>query len=594
MPYLTQMQVMSMQGLLGRRWAPLGSALLAVILTLPALRVGLVADDYFHRMVLLGRGEAGARLSPTWDLFSFVPERERGALMDLGILPWWCARDLRVALARPVTALTHQADYALWPNNFVAQHVHSLLWFALGVGLVAVLYRRVHGATAAAGLAGLFFAVEDAHAMPAGWLANRNALVCLVGGTAVILLHLAWRRTGKPAHLLAALAALALALGAGEAALGALAYVAAWQITVERKSWLARLVPLLPYGAVVVIWRILYGHAGYGTQDSALYLDPGRQPLEFLALLPARWPVLVAAQWFQVPVDIWLILSRTGQRVLVAMAAALVALLVGLLWDLAHKERLARFWLLGMGLSLVPVCAAFPMDRLLVFPGIGAFGALVLLLQDKGVWPWSATPRHARGWGRRAAVVLLALHLPVAAILLVGRTAAMLRGMGLYFAGGAIQSPRGPEVAHQTFVFVNGNDFPVAYTWIMRTVDEPGSSPKRVAQLSSALTHSLVYREDPQTLLVTSEGGFLADQVDRLLTSPTRSFTVGEQIVRPDYVAEVRGVTADGRPLQMAFRFQRVLEDPAYRWLHWEHGLLEELVLPRVGASVTVKGPLME
>jgi hypothetical protein len=575
----------------GREWhrlVPVGLALLAIVLTSPALRAGLVGDDYFHRMVLLGRGELGARLNPTRDLFSFVPDSERRILMDVGILPWWCDPGLRIALGRPVSALTHQADYALWPDSFVMQHLHSLVWFGLGVGLVAAIYRRVHGATAAAGLAGLFFAVEDAHAFPAAWLANRNALVCLVGGATVILLHLAWHKTGKRGYFLAALVTLAVALGAGEATLGALAYVAAWQITAERRAWLERLAPLVPYGAVVVIWRLLYGRAGYGTQGSALYLDPGRQPLGFLAALPERWPLLVAAQWFQAPVDLWLMLSRERQWAAAALAAALVALLLAVLWDLLQKERLARFWLLGMGLSLIPVCAAFPMDRLMVFAGIGAFGALALLLQDVGVWPWS---RPGKGWRRRAALVLLGLHLPVAAILLVGRTA-VLPLFGVFFADGARQSPSGPEVAQQTLVFVNGNDFPVGYTWMIRQVETPASSPRRVAQLSSALTHSLVYREDPQTLLVTSEGGFLADQLDRLLASPTRLFTEGEEIERPDYVAEIRGVTADGRPRQVAFRFQRVLEHPAYRWLHWEHGRVLEFPLPPVGESVSVEGGL--
>jgi hypothetical protein len=33
-----------------------------------------------------------------------------------------------------------------------------------------------------AGMAALLFAVEDAHSMVAGWIANRNALLCLVFG----------------------------------------------------------------------------------------------------------------------------------------------------------------------------------------------------------------------------------------------------------------------------------------------------------------------------------------------------------------------------------------------------------------------------
>jgi hypothetical protein len=574
------------RSLLDRRFTLLGSALLAVVLTLPALRAGLVGDDYFHRMVLLGRGDWGARPNPTFDLFSFVRESQRAMMMQVGVLPWWCDPNLRIALARPLSALTHRADYALWPDSFALQHLHSLLWFGLGVGLVAALYRRTHGVTAAAGLAALFFAVEDAHAWPAAWVANRNALVCLACGTAVILLHLAWHRSRKRSHLLAALAALAVGLGCGEATLGALAYVAAWQVTEKRESWAARLAPLAPYGVVVVIWRVLYERAGYGTLNSTLYVDPVSDPLRFLAALAERWPLMVAAQWLQAPVDLWLMLPRGQQVAAAVIAAAVAAGLLALLWELLHKERLARFWLLGMGLSLIPPCAAFPMDRLLVFSGIGAFGAMALLLRDVGAWPWQT--REGRGWRRRTALVLLGLHVPVAAVLLVGGTA-MLPDFGQFFAIGARQSPTGPELANQTLVFVNGNDFPVIYTWVIRKAEGLASVPRRVAQLSSVTTSSVVYREDPQTLLITPQAGFLAHPIDRLLASPRRSFVEGEQIERPDYVAEIRSLTADGRPRQVAFRFRRTLEDPAYRWLHWKSGTLLEFRLPRVGESVTVE-----
>jgi hypothetical protein len=236
-----------------------------------------------------------------------------------------------------------------------------------------------------------------------------------------------------------------------------------------------------------------------------------------------------------------------------------------------------------MGLSLIPPCAALPMDRLLVFSGIGAFGAMTLLLRDEGAWPFET--RAGRGWRRRPALVLLGLHVPVAAILLVHQTA-MLPAFGRFFSSGARQSPSGPGLANQTLVFVNGNDFPVVYTWVIRKAEGLASAPRRIEQLSSLTTPSMVHREDPQTLLITPQGGFLANPIDRLLASPTRSFAGGEQIGRADYVAEIRSLTDDGRPRQVAFRFRRTLEDPAYRWLCWRGGAFVEFRLPRVGESV--------
>lgn len=558
-----------------------------MLLTLPALGAGLGADDYFHRMVLMARGPLGAALSPTFDLFSFVPEEQRATMTELGAVPWWSDPALKIALARPLSALTHRLDHTLWPDNFVLLHLHSLLWFGLGVALVARLYRLVHGAGLVAAMAALLFAVEDAHSLPATWLANRNSLLCLVFGAAVIHSHIAWRESSKHAHLLTALVALGLGLGAGEAAIGSLAYVAAWQITEERRTWLARLLPLIPYILVVAIWRAAYDAAGYGTVGSGLYVDPGREPVGFAGQLLERWPLLISAQWLQAPIDVWLVLSPSGQHT-AALAAMMACVgLAALLFDLARRDRLTRFWLLGMSLALVPVCAAFPMDRLLVFAGLGAFGALALLLQDLAVWPFPTGT--ARGWRRPVTVVLLILHLPVAAFMLSARTA-LFPEIGRLSSRGAAESPKDPAISDQTLIHVNGNDFLVLFTWIIREVEGAAPNPRRLAQLSSLFSTQTVRREDGKTLVIGSPDGFLRHSVDRILASRTRTFHVGERIERPDFTAEVRSVMPDGRPREVAFLFKRNLEDPSYRFLQWVRLHPAPFPLPALGETVTLGG----
>jgi hypothetical protein len=569
--------------LLAGRHVPLAAAALAFVLASPALRAGLIADDYFHRMILLHRGAWSHDSSPVRDLFGFVPTRLAGWMRDVGYVPWWADPAVHIDLGRPLTALTHVLDYALWPDTPALQHLHSLLWFALGVALVAVLYRRLHGPGTVAGMAALLFAVEDAHVVSAGWIANRNALVCLVFGMAVLLLHLEWRRAGTTRPLLLALVALAVGLGCGEATLGAVAYVAAWQLTCEAGGWRRQLSPLAPYAAVILGWRLLYVSFDYGTRGSALYVDPGTSPLVFARALAERWPLLVAAQWFQLPANAWILLPRSTQLAASAAGAVLALGLAALSWRLLRRERLARFWALGMAASIVPVCGAFPMDRLLVFAGVGAFGLLAMLLQSSGAWPWEPSP--GAGWRRGAALVLLVLHGPVAATVMV-LGASVLPLLGGPARMGASQAPRGPEVPGQTFVFVNGNDFPVVYTHIIRTaMGEP--APRRMAHVSP-LSASLVRREDARTLVIRPEGGFLAEPSDRLLASPTRRFSAGETIERPDFVAEVRSVTADARPLEVAFHFRQPLEDPQLRWLYWVDGRLREFPLPGTGGSVAV------
>ncbi len=564
---------------------PVALALFAVFPTLPALGAGLVADDYFQRMVLLHLGPLGAAADPIADLFAFAPARLHGWMSDQGLLGWWADPALHVSLARPLTALTHVLDYRLWPDAFVLQHAHSLAWFALAVGLVAALYRRVHGPGLVAAVAGLLFACEDAHAMSAGWLASRNALLGLAFGTVLVHQHVTWRESGRRRPLLRSLAALVVGLGCGEATLGALAYVLAWQLTREKGGAWRRLGPIVPHAIVVAAWRLLYDAAGHGTRGSGLYVDPGAQPLLFLGALVERWPLLAAAQWLQAPVDLWLVWPRAAQLAASAACALAAAFVLALLWRLLSASDVARFWALGMALSLVPVCAAFPMDRLLIFTGIGAFALIAMLSESTGVWLWSTA--NPPTWRRRTTQALLVLHLPVAIVWLAVRVA-LLPAFGEFLLDAARDAPRGPEVSRQTFVFVNGNDFPVFYVPVIRTVTGDGPVPHRVAQLSTMTAANEIWREDERTLVVAPRNGFLALAVDRLLFGPGQRFFVGQAIERPDFVAEVREVTEDGRPRRVAFRFRQPLEAPEYCWLYWRQGRLVPFPLPAPGARVTI------
>ena len=356
------------------RW-PFAAAVLGVTLGLPALWGGAGIDDHAHRARLEG-------VIPTenvyLEFFAFMPGPGEGneQLWQDGILPWWTHPELKAAFLRPVSVATHVVDHHLWPDIYPLQHAHSLLWYGLAVWIVALLYRRIGGAGAAAGLAALLFAVEDCHAFPAAWLANRNALVALVFGGLALLLHVRWRQEGGRARLPLALFCLALALLSAEAGLGAAAYVVAYELTLVRKPWKNKALALLPYVALVVAWRVVYTAMGFGAQGSSLYVDPGRDPLAFLGAVAERVPVLIFSQWTQFATDIWLFLPRPLQLGLVVAGVFVTAAMTAFFLPQLRARPEARFWALGMLLALIPVSAAFPMDRLLLFSGIGAFGLL--------------------------------------------------------------------------------------------------------------------------------------------------------------------------------------------------------------------------
>jgi len=327
-----------LQVLAGHRRAPIFLALLALLLALPALGGGFMMDDYFHLNVLRHQGEWAAA-DPLRDLFAFIPADHAAWMRDSGMPPWWSSPTVDIHFARPLTALTHMLDHALWPDSPALQHLQSLLWFALAVGLAASFYRRIFSSPAVACMAALLFAVSDTHAGAAGWLSGRNGLLCLVFGLGTMHLHLSWRRTRSWRHLLLAMILFAAGLACGEAALGATAHIGAWQFTREEGPWSRRLLPLAPYAGVVALWRILYVTHGFGTQGSSRYLDPGSHPVLFLQALVERAPLLLAAQWAKAPVDAWILLSRQTQITASILAALIAAGLLGLLRTVTADGR---------------------------------------------------------------------------------------------------------------------------------------------------------------------------------------------------------------------------------------------------------------
>ncbi|MBL8113492.1 MAG: hypothetical protein JNK60_11440 [Acidobacteria bacterium] len=551
---------------------------------MPSLWQGLFADDYFHRAILL-RLDGWKDAQPVRDLFAFFPLDASQSPLDRGLAWWSDPEGVHAHFARPLTALTHVLDYALWPDGTALQHLHGLLWFGLGVALVAGLYRSVHFSARVAGLAALFYAVEDAHYLAASWLSNRNAALAVVCGAAMLHQHLAWRRSAATRHLVFALVLFVLGLGCAEAMLGAAAYVVAWQLCCEDGPLARRLIPVAPYAVVVVVWRLAYTALGYGTHGISLYIDPGNQPVAFLRALAERIPLFLGAQLLQLPIDLWLALSRPAQIGFSVLSALLVAGFAFRLRGLLARDRVSRFWALGMTLSLVPICATIPQDRLLVFAGIGAFGLLAAFLEDCRVWPF---PAGERTGGRSLALLLLVLHGPASALLLPLRIAAV-PWAGAFMTAGATHLPRGPEVPRQTFVFVTGSDFLAAYAQIIRTCWADAPNPGRMAVLAPLTSTNAVRRIDAHTLSITPRAGFLNTPFDRAFVRPGRIFRIGERIERPDYVAEIRSLTDDGRPLEVAFRFRVPLEDPSLSLLSYRALRPVAFSPPPTGESVTVR-----
>ena len=388
--------------------------LLGVALTSPSLQIGLMADDYLHALVLRGLPVTVAQRGPL-DLFRFADGDPRigQAMMDRGQLVWTSDPTGRFAFFRPVSAVTHILDYALWPNAPWLMHAQSLVWYALAIFATASVYRRFLRPPEApwvAGFALLLFAVDHTHAPAVGWIASRNAVIAFTLGLPVLTLHDRWRRDGWTRGIWAAPLLLAVALFAGEAALAIIGYLVAYAIHLERGSWRARALTLAPYAPVLLVWRASYAILGYGVSGSGMYLDPAKSPLAYLAALPHRLPFLIQGDVALPPSDLAVFYEYMGAHAAAwALAFVIVTLLLlgAAMVPLWRQDPVARFFGTGLLLAALPVCAAFPSDRLLLFVSVGVAGLIAQRLALPG------------GLGARLASAFLAfIHLGISPPLL--------------------------------------------------------------------------------------------------------------------------------------------------------------------------------
>ena len=578
---------------LGHRCLSWSVALIATLLALSSVWTGLLFDDYMQRTVLLGDPVMDRYAGSRFGMFDFAdgdPGRTR-ALMDLGVMPWWAHEKVRLTFCRPVTVLTHLLDYRLWPQRPALMHLHNLLWFATLVLVVALVYRRFIGPGWVAGLAALLYAVDDAHAMPAGWIANRNGVLGALFGMLALLAHDRWRKDGSRAAGVMAPGCLVLGLLSNEGAIAATAYLFAYALFLDEGRWTRRALSLAPYAIIVVVWRVVYSALGYGVWGSELYIDPLHSPSRFLAALWHRVPVLFLAQWAAPPSDFFIFLPTTAKVALCVAGVALILWVLGSLAPLLRTDRVARFWAVGMALALIPICATFPMDRLLLFVGIGAMGLVAQFIAMVSTPPGEGTanaPRSPlwRACARPLYIVLIVVHLVIAPLLFPVRFA-LFAGFSNRMAACIQDAPMDETIAAKTLVIPSApNVFYTSYFPPVRAVKrQPMPGQIRTLGPNTGLPVPVhITRTDAHTLVVEPESGFpwfLVRDADHPLPPGTTIALDGMSV-------DVMSVAKAGWPRRVAYRFDVPLEDPGLVWLNVENNVYVPWQPPEVGQSVTL------
>ena len=579
--------------LLEHRWLPFFAAIMAATLASSCLENGFLLDDYFHRAIMLGSDRLGDSLGGPQEMFRFLPgdPEQTHEAMDTGFLPWWTYPGIKAEFLQFLTVQTHVLDYALWPDSPRLMHFHSLVWLAVLTFMVGLFYRRILGPTWVAGLATLLFAVEDAHALPAGWICNRNTLLAATFGMSCVLAHDSWARSRKPSWYLLALVLWTASLCSKEAGIATSAFVFAYVVWLQEDSWRGKFLSLVPYGVVLVVWRIIRDSLGYGVHGIGLYIDPLGDPSRFAAAMVDRAPALLAGQWAFPPADVFALLPPSVSAPIWWWNVILIALLAILFRPLLRTDRVARFFTCAMLLAIIPICAAFPSNRLLTFTGIAALGLTAQFVEF--AFSGDKSGRFGTAYGRVARLSaggLLVLHVALAPVLL------------WYQAG----NPFGPpelmesfdlrmelpqEVVDQNLIVVNPpSPMHVSYYLITGELDRL-PVPRGLRCLATGVTPMTVHREDERTIVIRPRDGFMAMFLSRLLRNERHPMHVGACVELTGLSVEVLEISAGGEPTAARFEFDVPLEDVSLRWIRWREGQFEPFAPPPVGEETTLVPP---
>ena len=564
---------------------------LALAVSLPALKMGLFLDDYYHVLVLEGEEAFAGPL----DLFCFAPgdaEALRLAI-DRGPYPWWTLPELRMTFFRPASSALIWFDQTVFGRRFAWHHAHSVLWYLLFVLVWGLILRRSLP-TSAAVLALAVFAVDDVHWIPVAWLANRNALAASVPAFLGLLAHVRWREDGWKPGLPLSVLGYAAGLSFGETALGAFGYLAAYELFATREPRLRRLGALVPAGLLGAGYLLLYKALGYGAYGSGSYIDPVREPLAYLANAPGRMLALIGAQLLSVPAEGWLFYVWLRPFFVLAglLGMTIFALLLRASWHgLDARMRRALGWMIpGALLSLLPVVATFPSNRLLVAPSMGASVAMAAIL---GHW-WQrgrvlgGGSRHARPYNAACwylavtGLVLAPAAWPVQSHFIAG----LGRAIAEVYKDAELDED---SIAGQHVIMPAAPDALTAlYPAFIRAVESypaPLALPAAWHALSAApYTHRLTRTHDNRFELEVVDGRMMESEVELLVRALAFPLRRGQQVAVEGFTATVLD-TDDTGVVRLAFEFDCVLEDPSLVFLIWRDGGLRRMQLPAVGES---------
>jgi len=566
-------------GLLARApWLPAVCIALAVALHVGSLGDGLQLDDRLYTR-LIAAHLSGQPMDTRWYELAGVVNHGGAAgvarNITAGQLPWWTDPEAGWAMFRPVAIVTHYADMLLWPDAPQLMHAHNLLWQGVLLLSAWLLYRRLCSGPGVALWALVLCGFAARNGEVVGWLATRNSVMMPAFAALALYCHDRARRDGwGPGRALSALCLL-MSLWSSEGGVcvwGALLAHALW---VDRGAVRARLIALVPMAAVTLAWLVHYRVAGFGARGGTLYVDPVGDPLGFAAVVPARMGQMLS-HLLGLPTPTADAYPMVGATLAVVTALSLLAL--------SRVDRRLRMWLTSGVIALVPLCAAVPSDRMLLWPGL----CLCAALGEASVRLWSAEGRVA--WlGRPLVATWLVVHVLLGASLVPGSGSARAQADGAIATLAESLPPHTPG-APTRIVLNTPQTIPTLFALLLSS--DQFLAPGAHLLLGASTEPVVLWRVAPHALRLRTEHGYLLEPGSRGYRRPDRPLRRGRHFAVGEANLIVEEVTADGRPRSVLLSWPKAgrLEDAPVQWVAVVHDgralRSVAITLPAVGSAL--------
>ncbi|HRK34019.1 MAG TPA: hypothetical protein PLJ47_05420 [Candidatus Hydrogenedentes bacterium] len=597
----------------------LASAALGVFMGIWSLQNGFCTDDHFVRALYKGFPELDGIYRTSLETFSFSKGNpvENAWLRDKGVFPWWAVTEAKLHFFRPAASLTHWLDFQVFGDNPMPMHAHNVFWYALLCALLFVLYSDLLKRPWVAAMATLLYAVNETNGTAIGWIASRNTLMVACASAAVLIAHNRWRTSTKDRWAVGAIICYGLGLLCGEGAISVCVYLFAYALFLDTANARTRIVSLVPYFIISVIYLGLHRYYQFGSAGSAWYADPGSDFSGWLRMVAQNAPILFFTELLYWP-SVLLVVGPPLVYAYFALMLLLTFAILALLGRTLKNSATARFFLTGAILSLIPVSAVIAQPRVLT---ISAIGAMALVAEFLAHWMngkqffrlvaivfgLTVVVRIIDGWLRLGFFLYLIVPIALAAIfywllnhgernyacLPQGKLPRIFAGAlfciwiiahviiapnamyvqtrihgssGRKLDAAYATLPSDESIRDKTLIVLQApNDFTSYYFTLARSGDAK-PLPQLTRVLSTGLRPLTIERTGPNTMVMQTTDGFIAQRETSIYRSRQFPMREGESVELSNATVLVTKTDADGWPLEATFTFSEPLDDESFLW----------------------------